>query len=178
MRVAFDLFGKHGYQRVSAEDIASAAGVSRATFFNYFPQKELLLREIAEARVEKLKRILAAIEAGGTTPTCDAITDLVVQLTAENARISKNSKQLLLEVFFHQASHGLLLSARGQAIEALAAVIARIPGQKKRATLAGETVFAVYIATMLEWLMREGVSQKWLVNTMRDRLQIVRRGIA
>jgi AcrR family transcriptional regulator len=34
VRSAFALFSKHGYERVSVEMIAAAAGVSRATFFN------------------------------------------------------------------------------------------------------------------------------------------------
>ena len=40
-----------------------------------------------------------------------------------------------------------------------------------------ETILAVYIATMLEWLMRERVPQKWLVDTMRERLQVVLEGL-
>ena len=51
VRVAFDLFGKLGYENVPVESIAEAAGISRATFFNYFPQKDLILREVASARV-------------------------------------------------------------------------------------------------------------------------------
>jgi hypothetical protein len=31
---------------------------------------------------------------------------------------------------------------------------------------------------MLEWLMREGVPQKWLMETMRERLLVLREGVA
>jgi AcrR family transcriptional regulator len=171
------LFGRHGYEEVSMDSVAEAAGVSRATLFNYFPQKELILREIAAARVAKLKSILAEFAASGKTPRFEDIVELILRLSEENARISGKSKKLLLETVFRQASQGVLLVAREQAVEALTASIAKFMRRKKKAKLVAETVFAVYIATMLEWLMREGVPQKWLMETMRERLLVLREGV-
>lgn len=177
IRVAFELFAKSGYEAVSMDSVAVAAGVSRATLFNYFPQKELILREIAAARVEKLSNILAEFGASGKTPTFNDIVDLMVRISEENGRISEHSKKLFLETIFRQASQGLLLAARAQAIEALSKSIAVFAPQEK-ARLVAETMFAVYMATMLEWLMREDVSPAWLVDTMHQRLQVLRKGVA
>jgi AcrR family transcriptional regulator len=177
VRAAFELFGRHGFGGVSMDSVAEAAGVSRATLFNYFPQKELILREVAAARVEKLKRILEEFGAGGKKAGFEDIVELILRLCEENARISGGSKKLLLEVIFRQASQGVLLTARAEAIEALSAALRGLVG-KKKAKLVAETVFAVYIATMLEWLMREGVPQKWLMETMRERLLVLREGVA
>ncbi len=177
--MAFDLFGQRGYDKVPVEMIADAVGISRATFFNYFPQKELILREVAAARVERLKGILAEYAAGGHAPTLDGIVGLILKLCEENARITRHSKKLLLETLFHQASHGLMLGAREQAIRALAQVIARVPRRKGvSAELIADTLFAIYIATMLEWLMREGFPEKWLMDTMRKRLRLAWEGAA
>ena len=173
VRVAFDLFGKHGYEEVPVERIASESGVSRATFFNYFPQKDLLLREIAQARAERLRNFLSAIRAGSAAPSLETVLELLLKLTSENARISIHSKKLLLEIVFVQASHGLLLEAREHAIEVLTDSLDAVSGQKRNSRLLAETLFAVYMATMLEWLMREGVAENWLVDTMRERLQLV-----
>lgn len=173
VRVAFDLFARHGYEKVSVEAIAAEAGVSRATFFNYFSQKDLLLREIAQARTERLKSILSELRADHRTPTLDGILDLLLKLTRENARISLRSKKLLLEMIFFQASHGMLLSAREHAVDLLSSNLHTVLGRKKRSRLLAETLFGVYIATMLEWLMRESVAESWLVDTMRERLQLV-----
>jgi len=179
VRAAFDLFGKHGYERVSVEMIAATVGISRATFFNYFPQKELILREIATARAEKLKSILARFAGGGAPPTFESILDLMLKISEENARISRRSKKLLLDTFFHQASQGPLLAAREKAIESLTTVVERITGHKSvDARVAAETLFAVYLATTLEWLMREGVPQQWLVTTMQERLRMAWEGAA
>ena len=46
LRVAADKFGKQGYQATTLDEIAVAAGISRAAFYLYFPNKEELLHRI------------------------------------------------------------------------------------------------------------------------------------
>jgi AcrR family transcriptional regulator len=181
VRVAFELFATHGYEKVSVEMIAAEAGISRATFFNYFPQKELILREVASARAEKLKAVIGALLSADHAPTVDGILQAILKIAEENARITVRSKKLILETVFHNVSRGPLMAARGQAVEALTGIFARIrkasPARTKRAPrLIAEVVMSIFIATMLEWLMRDGLPQKWLVGTMRQRLQLVLEG--
>jgi AcrR family transcriptional regulator len=176
-RVAFDLFAKSGYESVSMDTIAEVAGVSRATLFNYFPQKELMLRDIAASRAEKLKSILNEFGSTGKTPTFDDIVGLIVKISEENARIGSHSKKLLLETFLRSASQGLLLAAREEAVGAITTFMARLVRRRKQARLAAETLFAVYLATMLEWLMRDAAPAQWLLDTMRSRLMLLREGI-
>ncbi len=177
IRAAFELFGRNGYEAVSMDSVAEAAGVSRATLFNYFPQKELILREIAAARVAKLKAILEAFAASGKKARYDDVAELIVRLTVENARIVGGAKKLFLEAIFRQASQGVLLVARAEAVEALSAALGHFLRRKKARRVA-ETAFAVYIATMLEWVMRESAPQKWLIETMRERLLVLQEGVA
>jgi AcrR family transcriptional regulator len=178
VRVAFELFGKHGFEKVSVGMIAAAAGISRATFFNYFPQKVLILREVASARAEKLRSILGDLQSAGHTPSAEAILQLVLKLSEENARITLHSKKLMVEAIFHQVSHKTLITVRDQAVGAIQQFLAAIPGMKRRKAKAlAEALLAIYIATMLEWLMRDAVPQKWLLETMRERLQVVLDGV-
>jgi AcrR family transcriptional regulator len=177
VRAAFELFGRLGYERVSMDSVASAAGVARATLFNYFPKKELILHEIAAARAQKLSIMLSEFAQSGETASFDSILELILDIAAENAKITAGAKKLFLETFFRQVTQGSLLAARTNAIDALAKSIARIPGHRKKARLVAETLFAVFLATMMEWLMREEVPQKWLVNTMRQRLQLLHKGV-
>ena len=178
VQAAFGLFGREGYERVSMDAIAAAAGVARATLFNYFPKKELMLREIAAARAARLRAVVEEFAASGETPTFDAVTALVLRLTAENARITGHAKKLILATLFQQASAGLLLAAREEAIGVLAATLRKMPERRKSPRLVAETLFAVFIATMLEWLMRESVPAAWLTTTMRERLQALKEGVA
>jgi AcrR family transcriptional regulator len=173
VRAAFDLFAKRGYEQVPVEAIATAAGVSRATFFNYFPQKDLLLREVAQARVERLESILSEVHSGAAASTAESVLELILKLCRENARITRLSKKLMMETVFSQASRGLMLPARDRAVSVLADALKTVTGNRRKAHLFAETLFAVYLGTMLEWMMRENVAENWLVNTMRQRLQPV-----
>ena len=177
VRTAFDLFGREGYERVSMDAIAAAAGVSRATLFNYFPQKELMLREIAVARAAKLKAAVAAFAASGETPAFAAVTDMVVNIAVENARITGHEKKLILATMFQQASAGLLLAARDEAVAVLTTVLRRMPGRRQAPRLVAETLFAVFLATMLEWLLRENAPAAWLKTNLRHRLQALQGGV-
>ena len=46
---ARDIFMSDGFEGASVDDIARAAGVSKATLYSYFPDKRLLFMEVAKA---------------------------------------------------------------------------------------------------------------------------------
>src|SRR5689334_10819969 len=115
VRVAFELFATHGYEAVSVEMICDTVGISRATFFNYYPQKELILREIASTRVEKLKAIVIRFGEGGKKITFDDVVALFLEVTSENTRIAGNSRRLLLSLWFQQVTNGPMMAARQEA---------------------------------------------------------------
>lgn len=46
LRAAAETFSDRGYQATTLDDIASAARISRATFYSYFPSKDELLRRM------------------------------------------------------------------------------------------------------------------------------------
>ena len=46
---ARDIFLRDGFEGASVDDIARAAGVSKATLYSYFPDKRLLFMEVARA---------------------------------------------------------------------------------------------------------------------------------
>ncbi len=173
VRIAFELFAKWGYDEVSVEMIADAAGISRATFFNYFPTKDLVLHELAAARAERVRQMVAVLRKATGTFTRDDLMRMIGEICRENARFSFKSKKLVLDAVSHQISRGLLVTAREQAVGVLTEVITSFIRDRTSARLVAETLFCVVLGTMLEWLMREDVPKEWLVETMQARVQLL-----
>src|SRR5213593_1879878 len=61
---AMQLFAERGFDAVSVAEVASAADVSVATVFNYFPTKEDLVYDRMEAFEEALLEAVREREAG------------------------------------------------------------------------------------------------------------------
>jgi AcrR family transcriptional regulator len=175
VRVAFDLFGKHGVENVSVEMICEAAGISRATFFNYFRQKELILSEFAAARGAKLLRLVNEFRTNKRKLTLKDVVELFAGFAAENERLSAHSKALMLQVIFRQAAQQTLIQTRNRVLDEVQAVIEPF-GRKHRARTVLETMFSVYVSATLEWLMQPDLPEGWLAAAVRERMQVVIRG--
>ncbi len=50
------LFAEQGLHKVTTHDIAAHAGVAAGTFYNHFPDKHALFRELVDAAVDELHR--------------------------------------------------------------------------------------------------------------------------
>ncbi len=125
---AIELFSERGYDRATVTDIVERAGLSKATFFRYFPDK----REVLAAGQEALGRLLAE----GIDEAPDGATPLAA-VRAGLARASGSMTQ-----FHRELGPGLL------------AVIAANPELQARnaAKQAGLT------AVMADALRRRGVT--------------------
>ncbi|MET7331235.1 TetR family transcriptional regulator [Nonomuraea sp. NPDC005650] len=63
-QVAFDLFMREGFDQVTINDLAEAAGVSRSTFLRYFGTKEDAVVGALDAQGDKVSGALRARPAG------------------------------------------------------------------------------------------------------------------
>jgi len=81
LRGAREVFMADGFEGASVDDIARAAGVSKATLYSYFPDKRLLFMEVAQTECSRLAEgILAMIDE--TKPAREVLTITATQLTA------------------------------------------------------------------------------------------------
>lgn len=53
-RAAYEILREEGFEAVTADAVADRAGVSRRTFFNYFPRVELVLQESVRGTIADL----------------------------------------------------------------------------------------------------------------------------
>lgn len=49
---AVQLFQERGYENVTVQDITTACGIAKGTFFNYFPKKENILLFLGDSQIE------------------------------------------------------------------------------------------------------------------------------
>ncbi|MFU8872818.1 TetR family transcriptional regulator [Micromonospora sp. SL4-19] len=92
--VAFDLFRQEGFDQVTVNDIAAAAGVSRSTFLRYFSSKE--------------EAVLGAFDAQG-----EQVADALRARPADEDDWTALRRALdLLTQHYHQDPHGTLAMAR------------------------------------------------------------------
>ncbi len=80
-------FSKHGHAGATARSIARRAGVATGSFYQYFTDKDALLRELAEERLRAIgDRALALVETprGSAPDRVRAMIDLVVDYHRED----------------------------------------------------------------------------------------------
>ncbi len=92
------MFSARGYDEVTIEELAAAAGISRRTFFRYFGSKADALMADFDEDVQRLRSILAASDPD--LPVLDAIRQAVV---AVNSYRAEDLAQLRLRM---QLQHG------------------------------------------------------------------------
>ena len=88
---ATTLFRVHGYEATTIDQIAAGAGVSRRTFFRYFPSKDAVVFPRAEERLERFRELLAAEEG-------EALSETLLRACREIGRdFSANWEELVLQ---------------------------------------------------------------------------------
>jgi AcrR family transcriptional regulator len=76
------LFGERGVEQVTMAEVAAAAGVSRATVFNYFASKYALVEAITDDVLRYYQSMLEQALADETTPTPTLVRTAFAQMGA------------------------------------------------------------------------------------------------
>jgi AcrR family transcriptional regulator len=73
---AIQLFKERGFDEVTIDDIIGQLEISQATFFNYFPSKDAILRQAAEDTVGRYREMLEE-EVRRDAPTAEKVRRLL-----------------------------------------------------------------------------------------------------
>ena len=173
--VAIELFAARGFDEVSVDDVAQAAGIARRTLFRYYPSKNALPWGDFDAHLEHMRDLLADLDPG--VPIRDALrTALLAFNTFDEAETARHRQRMrvILETAELQA-YSMTMYAGWRAV--VAAFVARRLGAK-----AGDLVPQTVAWTMLgvalsayeHWLADESVS---LAEALGDAFDTVSDGL-
>jgi TetR/AcrR family transcriptional regulator, regulator of mycofactocin system len=96
---ALDLFTRRGFDDVTSDEVADAAGISRRTFFRYFPTKADAVWGDFAGHVARLARLLAGSPTGQPVlaSICAAYTEVNEYPPAEQDLLRKRLRLILTE---------------------------------------------------------------------------------
>lgn len=143
---ALALVSERGFDAVTVDDVAAAAGVSRRTFFNHFPTKAAALFDPHPDDAEQLVQLLEGVDvSAGVWPAlrevCLAFVRGQDDVLAVRRRLVEDAE---LDAY-HRTAHLHV----GQAFDRWLAD--QLPGDPFRARLVGEAAGAVLMTAFLAW---------------------------
>jgi AcrR family transcriptional regulator len=97
LEVAAALFSAQGFDDVTMADIAAAAGVARASVFNYFGSKHAIVVAITETVLDFYRAMLDEALADETTPTPELLRGLLADMA-----VGIEQQRELFQGVFHE----------------------------------------------------------------------------
>lgn len=173
--VAIDLFAARGFDEVSVDDVAEAAGIARRTLFRYYPSKNALPWGEFDAHLDHLRDLLADFEPD--IAVRDALrTALLAFNTFDDAETARHRQRMrvILETAELQA-YSMTMYAGWRAV--VAEFVAGRLGNKATDLVpqtVAWTMLGVALSAYEHWLEDESVS---LAQALGDAFDVVSPGL-
>lgn len=157
--VAIDLFAARGFDDVSVDDVAEAAGIARRTLFRYYPSKNALPWGDFEAHLARMRDLLADLDpdVGIDTALRTALLAFNTFDDAETAR-HRQRMRVILQTEALQA-YSMTMYAGWRAV--VVAFVARRLGMKETDVVpqtVAWTMLGAALSAYQHWLDDESVS--------------------
>lgn len=172
--VAIDLFMARGFDDVSVDDVAAAAGIARRTLFRYYPSKSALPWGDFDAHLDLMRGLLADLDP--TVPIRDALRTALLAFNAfDDTDRHRQRMRLILETEALQAySMTMYAGWRGVVAAFVAGRLGVAESELTPQTVAW-TMLAVSLAAYEHWLADESVS---LPAALGDAFDMLASGLA
>jgi mycofactocin system transcriptional regulator len=167
--VAIDLFAERGFDAVSVDDVAHAAGIARRTLFRYYPSKNALPWGDFDAHLERMRDQLADLDPG--VPIGDALrTALLAFNTFDDTETARHRQRMrvILQTAELQA-YSMTMYAGWRAV--VSAFVARRLGVNAGALVpqtVAWTMLGAALSAYEHWLADESVSLAQALNGAFD----------
>lgn len=171
--VALDLFASHGFDEVSVDDVARAAGIARRTLFRYYPSKNAIPWGDFDAHLNLMRELLAEGDQRGDIAVA-LRTALLAFNRFDDEERHRRRMRLILGTDALQA-HSMTMYAGWRAV--VAEYVARRRGEKPDGLVpqtAAWTLLGVALTAYEQWLADESVSLEQLLG---DSFDVVGRGL-
>jgi mycofactocin system transcriptional regulator len=152
-RVAFDLFGRQGFERTTVDDIAAAAGIGRRTFFRYFPSKNDVPWGDFEGELDRMR--LRLKDSPAQTPLMDAIRVAIVdfnRIAPEQVPLHRRRMEMILRTPALQAHSTLRYAAWREVIAEFAGERTGQPPDALGPRTIAYVALGVAVAAYEQWL--------------------------
>jgi AcrR family transcriptional regulator len=147
---AAELFARHGYHATSMNQVADAAGLSKATLYHYCRDKDALLVHIAEGHVTRLQALVAEVRSLGLKPEAQ-FRELVRRIVDEYADAQHAHRVLTEDVkFLPPADRQRILDKEREVVAGFAAMVGALRPELTQAALAKPMTMLLF--GMLNWM--------------------------
>ena len=169
--VAIDLFAARGFDGVSVDDVAHAAGIARRTLFRYYPSKSALPWGDFDAHLERMRDQLDELDTG--VPIGEALRTALLAFNtfdaAETARHRQRMRVILQTAELQAYSMTMYAGWRDVVAAFVARRLRRTVGDLVPQTVAW-TVLGVALSAYEQWLADESVSLGQALDDAFDRV--------
>jgi AcrR family transcriptional regulator len=155
---AAELFARQGYHATSMNQLAEAAGLSKATLYHYYKDKDALLVHIADGHVSRLQVLVDEVRALGLKPEAQ-FRELVRRIVEEYADAQHAHRVLTEDVkFLPPADRQRILDKERDVVAGFAAAVLALRPELRPAALGTPMTMLLFgmINWMFTWMKPEG----------------------
>lgn len=177
---ALQLFHEKGFEQVTVQEIASACGIAKGTFFNYFAKKEEILLYLGESQLEVLNRSMEEhqeIEEPREQIKW-VLNDLLQRYTSNDELMKLSLIEIMKSAYLLEKESGSLRQLQ----QSLASIIDRAKqngnlNNRWDTDVMVSTIVGVYLQTMMSWSLLHNQNSN-IGQMLEQHLDIVWEGIA
>ncbi|BBX34977.1 transcriptional regulatory protein [Mycolicibacterium mageritense DSM 44476 = CIP 104973] len=173
--VAIEMFVARGFDEVSVDDIAAAAGISRRTLFRYYGSKNAIPWGNFDAHLQQLRELLATLSPA--VPLGDALRQALLAFNTYGAAETEAHRQRMRVILETTGLQAYSMTMYAGWREVIATYVARRTGTQTTDLVpqtAAWLMLGVALSAYEHWLADESAS---LTAAIADAFDIARPGL-
>jgi AcrR family transcriptional regulator len=164
VQAAMALWRTKGYATTTVADICTAAGVSKALFYFYFPRKEDVLFEVGVMSTKSARKAIHDL----LDKPYEVATVIAAALAAFERSMARNPRDLVIETILEGYRHEHRILAAGTPLDAEADMFTELFTRAKADGKLDAGVDIAHLAYLAATLVSEG-ARHWAAGAFGDR---------